>query len=57
MESPPSTVSIDILPTSDRPDIIFVSNDKEINIIKLTVPFISPDCINAAHEYKLEQPG
>ena len=53
MENPPSTVPIDILPTSDRPDIVFVSKDKEITIIELTVPFNSPDCINAAHEYKL----
>ena len=49
---PPSTVSIDILPTSDRPDIVFESKDKEITIIELTVPFNSSDCINAAHEYK-----
>ena len=55
MENPPSTVPIDILLTSDRPDIVFISKDKEITIIELTVPFNSPDCINAAHEYKVSK--
>ena len=55
MENSPSTVPIDILPTSDRPDIMFLSKDKEITIIKLTVPFNSPDCINAVHEYKVSK--
>ena len=55
MENPPSTVPIDILPTSDRSDIVFVSKDKEITIIQLTLPFNSPDCINAAHEYKFSK--
>ena len=35
MENPPSTVPIDILTTSDRPDIVFVNNDKEVTIIEL----------------------
>ena len=48
MENPPSTVPVDILPTSDRPDIVFVSTDKEITIIE-------PDCINAAHECKFSK--
>ena len=52
MENPPSTVPINILPTSDWPDIVFISKDKVITIIELTVPFNPPDCINAAHEYK-----
>ena len=52
MENPPLTVPIDILPTSDRPDIVFISKDKEITIIELTVLFNSPDFINDAHEYK-----
>ena len=55
MENPPSTVPIDILPPSDRPDILFVSKDKEVTIIELTVSFNSPDCINAAHEYKFSK--
>ena len=55
MENPPSTVPIDILPTSDWPDIVFVTKDKEITIIELTVPFNSPDCINAAYEYKFSK--
>ena len=37
MENPPSTVLIDILPTSDRSDIVFVSKDKEITIIELLI--------------------
>ena len=55
MENPPSIVPIDILPTSDRPDIAFVSNDKETTMIKLTFPFNSPDCIKAPHEYKFSK--
>ena len=55
MENPPSTVPIEILPNSDRSDIIFVSKDKEITIIELKVPFNSPDCINAAHGYKFSK--
>ena len=55
MENPTSSVPIDILPTSDRPDVVFVSKDKEITIIELIVPFNSPDCINAAHEYKVSK--
>ena len=39
MENSPSTVLIDILPTSDQPDIVFVSKDKEIITIELKVPF------------------
>ena len=55
VENPPSTVPIDILPTSDRPRrycIHYISRHKEITIIELTVLFNSPDCINAAQEYK-----
>ena len=55
MENSLSTVLTDILPTSDQPDIMFLSKDKEITIIKLTVPFNSPDCINAVHEYKVSK--
>ena len=36
-------------------DIVFVIKDKEITIIELTVPFNSPDCINAAQEYKVSK--
>ena len=50
MENPPSTVPIDILPTSERPNIVFINMDKEITIIELTVSFNSPDCITAAQE-------
>ena len=55
MEYPPSTVPIDIMPTSNRPDIVFISKDKEITIIELTVPFNWPDCINVADEYKFSK--
>ena len=55
LENPPSTVPIDILPASDRPDIAFLSKDKEITMIELTVLFNSPDCINAAQEYKFSK--
>ena len=52
VEHPLSTVPLDLLPTSDRPDIAFVRTSMEITIIELTVPFNSPNCISAAHEFK-----
>ena len=56
MENSPSTAPIDILPTSDRPDIVFVSKDKKILIsIELTVLVYSPDCINVVHEFKFSK--
>ena len=52
MENPPSTVPPDLLPTSDRPDIVFIREDNKVIIIELTVPFNSPDSINTAHNFK-----
>ena len=52
MENPPSTVPPDLLPTSYRPDVVLVREDKKVIIIELTVPFNSPDSINTAHNFK-----
>ena len=53
MENPPSTVPLDLLPTSDQPDIVFVREDREIIIIKrMVLPFNFPDSINIANNFK-----
>ena len=52
-DNPPTTIPIDILATSSRPDIVFVSNDKtNITIIELTIPFNSPDSFAEAQYRK-----
>ena len=54
-ENPPSVVPIDILPTSDGPDIAFVSKNKQITIIELTVSLQLARLYHAAHEYKVSK--
>ena len=50
--NPPSTVPPDILDTTARPDIVFVTEEKEVIVLELTVPFKSPDSMSNAHSLK-----
>ena len=48
----PSTVPPDILDTTAHPDIVFVTEEKEVIVLELTVPFNSPDSISNVHSLK-----
>ena len=55
IESPATTVPLDILVTSARPDIVFVHNDNTISIIELTIPFNTQESFNRAHILKTKK--
>ena len=50
-DNPPSTVPMDIIATSDRPDIVIISSN-HLLLIELTVPYNSPDCLQNAKSRK-----
>ncbi len=50
-DNPPSTIPSDILVTSARPDIVLV-RPSEVILLKLTIPYNSPDALSNAKERK-----
>ena len=50
-DNPPSTVSIDTIATSARPDIV-ITSPNHLLLIELTVPYNSPDCLQNAKSRK-----
>ena len=54
-ENPPSVIPSHILDnTTNRPNLVIVK-DKELSIIKLTIPFNSPSAFDKAHRFKLDK--